>query len=73
MRRECTDHLIITGESHLRKILRLYGDYYNADRNHDSLSKDAPEPRAAQSCESGHVISPPRVGGLRHRYERRAA
>jgi transposase InsO family protein len=73
IRRECTDHLIITGEGHLRKLLRLYLDYYNADRNHDSLGKDAPEPRAAQSCESGDVISLPRVGGLHHRYERRAA
>jgi transposase InsO family protein len=73
IRSECTDHLIITGERHLRKILRLYVDYYNADRNHDSLGKDAPEPRAAQSGESGDVISLPRVGGLHHRYERRAA
>jgi len=73
IRRECTDHLIIIGERHLRQILRLYVDYYNADRTHDSLSKDAPDTRAAQSREAGIVVALPRVGGLHHRYERRAA
>ena len=72
IRREGTDHLIITGERHLRKILQLYVDYYNTDRIHNSLCKDAPATRAAQ-CESGTVIALPRVGGLHQRYERRAA
>jgi len=73
IRRECTDHLIIIGERHLRQILRLYVDYYNTDRTHGSLSKDAPDTRAAQSREAGIVVALPRVGGLHHRYERRAA
>jgi transposase InsO family protein len=73
IRCECTDHLIITGERHLRQILRLYVDYYNADRTHDSLGKDAPDTRAAQSGESGIVIAMARVGGLHHRYQRLAA
>lgn len=29
IRRECTDHFIVLGEQHLRRILRLYVGYYN--------------------------------------------
>ncbi len=34
---------------------------------------DAPEPRAIQGPEEGDVVELPEVGGLHHRYERRAA
>jgi len=37
------------------------------------LCKDAPEPRAKQPPECGQVIEIAEVGGLHHRYERRAA
>jgi len=37
------------------------------------LDKDAPIPRAVQPAEGGRVIELPEVGGLHHRYERRAA
>jgi hypothetical protein len=37
------------------------------------LDKDAPEPRAIQAVDDGPVIEFPEVGGLHHRYERRAA
>ena len=42
-------------------------------RTHLSLGKDAPEPRDVQPPELGEVIELPQVGGLHHRYERRAA
>jgi hypothetical protein len=35
--------------------------------------KDAPEPRAKQPPDLGAVIEIAEVGGLHHRYERRAA
>ena len=38
-----------------------------------ALQKDAPDPRAAHERELGEVIAFPEVGGLHHRYERRAA
>ena len=35
--------------------------------------ESAPEPRAIQPPEMGSVVALPQVGGLHHRYERRAA
>lgn len=29
VRRECLDHIIVLGETHLRRILKSYADYYN--------------------------------------------
>jgi transposase InsO family protein len=73
IRRECLDHVIVLGERHLRRILRSYFEYYHRSRTHLSLQKDAPEPRAVQPPVRGAVVELPEVGGLHHRYERRAA
>jgi putative transposase len=37
------------------------------------LAKDTPEPRPVQLPEIGPVVALPQVGGLHHRYQRRAA
>jgi len=42
-------------------------------RPHLALEKDAPEPRPIQGPDLGRVVAMPEVGGLHHRYERRAA
>jgi transposase InsO family protein len=73
IRRECLDHVIVFRESSLRRTLALYFDYYHRSRTHLSLGKDSPEPRPIQPPESGPVVAVPQVGGLHHRYERRAA
>ena len=73
IRRECLDHVIVLGEKHLRRILRSYFEYYQESRTHLSLDKDAPSTRAVQPPELGAVVEIPQVGGLHHRYERRAA
>ena len=73
IRRECLNHLIVFNESGLRRILRSYVDYYQCSRTHLALAKDAPESRATQPPESGNVVALPLLGGLHHRYERRAA
>lgn len=73
LRRECTDHVIVTGAAHLQRVLRAYVAYYNTDRTHLALAKDSPATRAVRSPGRGEVIALPRVGGLHHRYERRAA
>jgi putative transposase len=54
-------------------VLREYVAYYNADRTHVALDKDSPATRPVLPPGRGRVIALPRVGGLHHRYDRRAA
>ncbi len=72
-RRELTDHVVVLGESHLRRLLHDYTTYYHEARCHLSLDKDSPHGREVQGPERGEVVAFPMVGGLHHRYERRAA
>jgi transposase InsO family protein len=72
-RRELTDHLIVLGERHLLRCVREYAKLYNADRPHMSLDGDAPAGREVEPPENGKVVALPRLGGLHHRYVRRAA
>ena len=73
IRRECLSHVIIMNERHLKRILTAYVDYYNRSRTHFSLDQDCPISRPAQRLGEGKIISIPQVGGLHHRYERRAS
>ena len=73
IRRECLDHVVIFSQTHLRRTLARYVSYYHGSRTHLSLAKDAPTPRRVQATAEGDVIAFPEVGGLHHRYERRAA
>jgi transposase InsO family protein len=68
IRRECLDHVVVTGEQHLRHILQCYMEYYNAVRTHLSLAKDAPIGRAIQRCRRIEVRS--MLNGLHHQYVR---
>jgi putative transposase len=73
VRRECLDHVIIFGERHLRDVLSSYFQYYHKTRTHLALDKDCPESRPIHLLSAGKIIAFPQVGGLHHRYERRAA
>ena len=73
LRRECLDHFIVFNEQHLRRILTDYLSYYHQHRTHRSLAQDCPEARAVEPPELGKIIELPMVGGLHHRYARRAA
>ncbi len=73
LRRECLDHVIVLNERHLGRILSDFARYYNRSRTHLALEKDAPDPRVTHQRELGEVTAFPEVGGLHHRYERRAA
>jgi putative transposase len=73
VRRECLDHVIIMSESHLRRVLAEYVGYYNQSRTHLSLEMDSPSTRLVQAPDQGEIIALPQIGGLHHRYERRAA
>ena len=73
IRRECLDHVIVFNEASLYRHVKSLLAYYHESRTHLSLAKDPPEPRPMQPLESGAVVAIPQVGGLHHRYERRAA
>ena len=73
IRRECLNHMIVLSEQHLRRILKSYFRYYHESRTHLSLSKDAPESRVIQANKLERIVQIPQLGGLHHRYERRAA
>jgi putative transposase len=65
-----------TGNGHRLASSRLppaYVAYYSSSRTHLSLDKDAPIPRQVASPADGAIVAIPQVGGLHHRYERRAA
>jgi hypothetical protein len=73
VRRECLEHVVVLGERHLRRILTTYFAYYHRARTHLALDKDAPDGRPIEPPELGPIIAIPEVGGLHHRYVRRAA
>jgi transposase InsO family protein len=68
-RRELLDQLIVFDEQHLRRLLRDYVDYYNAERVHTQL-RDSPASRPVeeQPSPNAQVVGLPRVGGLHHYY-----
>ena len=72
-RRECFDHVIVFSEAGARNLMTLYGSYYDKARTHLALDKDAPIPRPVMLPGVGDILAIPEVGGLHHRYERRAA
>jgi transposase InsO family protein len=73
IRRECLDHVIVFSEASLYHHLKSFVVYYHDSRTHLSLAKDSPESRRVQLPELGSVVAIPQVGGLHHRYERKAA
>jgi putative transposase len=72
LRRELLDHLIVLGDRHLLRAVRDYVAYYNGDRPHMSLHRDAPIPRPVEPPARGKIVAFPRAGGLHHRYARAA-
>ena len=53
--------------------LQSYLRYCHGSPTHLALEKDAPEPRAVEPPGHGRVVALPHIGGLHHRYIRRAA
>ena len=72
-RRECLDYVLVLSERHLPRILTRYVAYYHRTRTHLALQKDAPDGRPIERPQVGTVVQIPEVGGLHHRYVRRAA
>jgi hypothetical protein len=51
-------------------LVQSHATYYNEDRPHMSLDRDAPVPRTVEPPSSDRVVALPRVAGLHHRYAR---
>src|SRR4051795_10358553 len=67
LRRECLDHLLITGPRHLAVVLEEYVEHYNTHRPHRTL-RQLP-PAGCTPPRSGSTIRPlrrDRLGGLIH-------
>ena len=73
IRRECLDHVLVLRERHLRCTLARYFSYYHRARTHLALDKDAPDFRVVERPQAGRIVQVPELGGLHHRYARRAA
>jgi transposase InsO family protein len=73
IRRECLDHVLVFHDAGLKRLLGLYCDYHQRSRTHLSLAKDTPIFRPVSGSGEGSIVAIPQVGGLHHRYERRAA
>jgi len=61
--------VLVLDEEHLRRLIREYVEYYNAERVHTAIG-DAPEGRNAEirPANRARVVGSRRVGGLHHRY-----
>ena len=69
LRRECLDHLLITGPRHLAVVLEEYVEHYNTHRPHRSLDQHPPAGRTPPPA--GATVRPlrrDRLGGLVHEY-----
>ena len=69
LRRECLDHMLITGRRHLVMVLREFIEHYNTHRSHRSLHQHppagpTPPPRGA----TVRPLRRDRLGGLVHEY-----
>jgi transposase InsO family protein len=73
VRRECLDHVIVFNEAGLLRLMTAYCSYYERSRTHLSLEKDTPIPRPVTPPLDSAIVAIAEVGGLHHRYERRAA
>ena len=73
IRCECLDHIVILNARGLRPVLKAYVDYYLKSRTHLSLEKDPPISRPVAAPVDCKIVAVPQLGGLHHRYERRAA
>jgi putative transposase len=69
LRRECLDHLLITGPRHLDIVLREYAQHYNTHRPHRSLHQRPPASGTPPHSKTAiRPIRRDRLGGLIHEY-----
>jgi transposase InsO family protein len=75
VRRECTDHGLVLGEAHLRRVRREYVVCFNGARPHQRVQQripDGPEEPVVRPATGGKIQAIPVLGGLHHTYQRAA-
>jgi len=73
LRRECFDHVIVLTEQHARRLLGEFRSWYNQDRVHLALAKDAPDHRAVEPPQLGKVVAACIIATVVGRPEKRAS
>jgi putative transposase len=70
LRRECLDHMLITGPRHLDAVLREFAQHYNGHRPHRSLHQRPPAGGTPPRSGTAAIwpLRRDRLGGLIHEY-----
>jgi transposase InsO family protein len=70
LRRECLDHILITGSRHPALVLSQYVEHYNTHRPHRSLQQHPPAGRTTFPSSNSPIrlLRRDRLGGLIHEY-----
>ena len=66
-REECLENVLILNESHLRRVLQTYIEYYNSRRPHQSLEQQSPIPYP-EPTNTGTVKRGQLLGGILNDY-----
>jgi putative transposase len=69
LRTECLDNLLIVNESHLRRVVTEYVEYYNSRRPHQSLNQQSPIPSPPPEP-AGLIQRQKILGGIINDYSR---
>lgn len=72
-KREAADRVIFFGETHLRRVIDEYVDYYHRERNHQGLDGQIIEPGNEVGRTNGKIRRRARLGGMFHYFYRDAA
>jgi putative transposase len=72
VRRECLDHMLILGESHLYRVIKEYVKYFNQARPRQGIERQIPEGNLSERKDEqkGKIIGFPVLDGLHHDYRR---
>jgi putative transposase len=70
VRRECLDHMLLLGKSHLYRVIKEYVEYFNQARPHQGLEQKIPEGSLSvrEDERKAKIIAFPVLNGLHHDY-----